>query len=360
MKEKILLSHGSGGRLSQQLIKELFLKKFDNSLLEKLGDSAIFEQKNIRWAFSTDSYVIKPLFFPGGDIGKLAVSGTINDLAVTGATPLFLSCALIIEEGLQFSILEKIISSMKETATRANVQIITGDTKVVEHGSADGLFINTSGVGIVTTQENLSPQRIKVNDRIIINGTIGDHSIATLSKREEFDFQTEIKSDCAPLNDLVDKIIPACPGLRMMRKSDCAPLNDLVDKIIPACPGLRMMRDPTRGGLATVLNEVTSEQSFAIELWEKKIPIREEVISICEILGFDPLYLANEGKVIFIVKHEEADKLLAMARAHPLGKESHIIGKVVSEPKGKVYLRTEIGSRRVIDVLTGDQLPRIC
>ncbi len=335
MKEKILLSHGSGGRLSQQLIKELFLKKFDNSLLEKLGDSAIFEERNIRWALSTDSYVIKPLFFPGGDIGKLAVSGTINDLAVAGATPLFLSCALIIEEGLQLSTLEKVISSMKEIADRANVQIITGDTKVVEHGSADGLFINTSGVGIVTAQENLSPQRIEVNDRIIINGTIGDHSIATLSAREEFDFQTEIKSDCAPLNDLIGKIIPACPGLKMMR-------------------------DPTRGGIATVLNEVTSEQSFAIELWEEKIPIREEVASICEILGFDPLYLANEGKVIFIVKQEEADRLLAMARAHPLGKESHIIGKVVSEPKGKVYLRTEFGTRRVIDVLTGDQLPRIC
>jgi len=194
MKEKILLSHGSGGRLSHQLIKELFLKKFDNRLLEKLGDSAIFEKKGMRWAFSTDSYVIKPLFFPGGDIGKLAVSGTINDLAVAGATPLFLSCALIIEEGLELSILEKIISSMKETATQANVQVITGDTKVVEHGSADGLFINTSGVGIVTTQENLSPHRINVNDRVIINGTIGDHSIATLSAREEFDFQTDLKS----------------------------------------------------------------------------------------------------------------------------------------------------------------------
>jgi hydrogenase expression/formation protein HypE len=335
MKEKILLSHGSGGKLSQQLIKELFLKKFDNTLLEKLGDSAIFEEKNIRWAFSTDSYVIKPLFFPGGDIGKLAVSGTINDLAVAGATPLFLSCALIIEEGLELSTLEKIISSMKETADRANVQIITGDTKVVEHGSADRLFVNTSGVGIVTIQKNLSSERIEVNDRIIINGTIGDHSIATISGREEFDFQTEIKSDCAPLNGLIGKIIPTCPGLKMMR-------------------------DPTRGGIATVLNEVASEQSFAIELWEKKIPIRQEVASICEILGFDPLYLANEGKVIFVVKQEEADKLLAMARAHPLGKESHIIGKVVSEPKGKVYLRTEIGSRRVIDVLTGDQLPRIC
>lgn len=335
MKERILLSHGSGGRLSHQLIKELFLKKFDNSLLEKLGDSAIFEEKNIRWAFSTDSYVIKPLFFPGGDIGKLAVSGTINDLAVAGATPLFLSCALIIEEGLQLSTLEKIISSMKETATQANVQIITGDTKVVEHGSADGLFINTSGVGILISSQELSPQGINVNDRIIINGTIGDHSIATLSAREEFDFQTEIKSDCAPLNDLIGKIIPACPGLKMMR-------------------------DPTRGGITTVLNEVTSEQSFAIELWEEKIPIREEVASVCEILGFDPLYLANEGKVIFIVKEEEADKLLAMAKVHPLGKKSQTIGKVVSEPKGKVYLRTELGSRRVIDVLTGDQLPRIC
>lgn len=335
MKERILLSHGSGGRLSQQLIKEVFLKKFDNSLLEKLGDSAIFEEKNIRWAFSTDSYVIKPLFFPGGDIGKLAVSGTINDLAVAGATPLFLSCAFIIEEGLELSILETIVSSMKETADRANVQIITGDTKVVEHGSADRLFINTSGVGIVTTQKNLSPQRIEVNDRIIINGTIGDHTIATLSGREEFDFQTEIKSDCAPLNDLISSIIPACPGLKMMR-------------------------DPTRGGIATVLNEVASKQPFAIELWEEKVPVRQEVTSMCEMLGFDPLYLANEGKVIFIVKREEADKLLVTARAHPLGKESQIIGKVISEPKGKVYLRTEIGSRRVIDVLTGDQLPRIC
>ncbi len=335
MKERILLSHGSGGRLSHQLIKELFLKNFDNSLLEKLGDSAIFEKSSIRWAFSTDSYVVKPLFFPGGDIGRLAVSGTVNDLAVAGARPLFLSCALIVEEGLELSVLERIIRSMKETADKANIQIITGDTKVVEHGSADRLFINTSGVGIVTTQGNLHSQGIEVNDRIVINGTIGDHSIATLSGREEFDFQTEIKSDCAPLNDLIGQIIPICPGLKMMR-------------------------DPTRGGLATVLNEITSEQSFAIELWEEEVPVREEVASVCEILGFDPLYLANEGKVIFIVKQEEADKLLAMARAHPLGKDSQIIGKVVSEPKGKVYLRTEIGSRRVVEVLTGDQLPRIC
>jgi len=335
MKEKILLSHGSGGKLSHQLIKELFLKKFDNSLLEKLGDSAIFEQERIRWAFTTDSYVIKPLFFPGGDIGKLAVCGTINDLAVVGATPLFLSCALIIEEGLKLSLLEKIISSMKETADRADVQIITGDTKVVEHGGADGLFINTSGVGMIDAPKDLSPKRIEVNDRIIINGTIGDHSIATLSGREEFDFQTKIKSDCAPLNNLIGKIMPLCPSLKMMR-------------------------DPTRGGIATSLNEIVSEQSFGIKLWEEKIPLRQEVLSICEMLGFDPLYLANEGKVIFIVKEEEAEKLLAIARSHPLGKESQIIGKVVLEPKGKVYLRTEIGTRRVIDMLTGEQLPRIC
>jgi len=335
MQEKILLSHGSGGRLTHQLIKELFLKKFDNQLLRKLSDSAIFKQEEIRWAFTTDSYVIKPLFFPGGDIGKLAVCGTINDLAVSGANPLFLSCALIIEEGLKLSLLEKIISSMKGTADKANVQIITGDTKVVEHGSADKLFINTSGIGIVNAPTELSPQRIKVNDRIIINGTIGEHSIATLSGREEFNFYTEIKSDCAPLHNFIEKIMSLCPGIKMMR-------------------------DPTRGGIATSLNEIVSRQSFGIELWEEKIPVREEVMSVCEMLGFDPLYLANEGKVIFIIEEEEAEKLLTIARTHSLGKESQIIGKVVSEPKGKVYLRTEIGSRRVIDMLTGEQLPRIC
>ena len=335
MQKRILLSHGSGGRLSHQLIKELFLKKFDNPLLRKLGDSAIFEEKNIRWAFTTDSYVIKPLFFPGGDIGKLAVCGTINDLAVQGATPLFLSCGLIIEEGLKLSLLEKIISSMKETADKAKVQVITGDTKVVEHGSADGLYINTSGIGVCLSPYELSPQRIEVDDRIIINGTIGDHAIATLSGREEFDFQTEIKSDCTPLNGLIGKIMPLFSGLKMMR-------------------------DPTRGGIATILNELVSEEPLGIELWEEKIPLRPEVVSVCEMLGFDPLYLANEGKVIFVVKEKEAERLLALLRSRLLGKESQIIGRVVSEPKGKIYLSTEIGSRRLVDMLTGDQLPRIC
>lgn len=335
MKKKILLAHGSGGRLSHELIKDLFLRSFDNKFLRKLGDSAIFEKEKIRWAFTTDSYVIRPLFFPGGDIGKLAVCGTINDLAVAGATPLFLSCALIIEEGLEVSTLEKVVYSIKETAEGAGVQIITGDTKVVEHGGADGLFINTSGVGIVRIQENLSPARIEVGDRILINGTIGDHSIATLSRREEFDFQTKLESDCAPLNDLIGTVL-----------SDSQ--------------GIRMMRDPTRGGIASILNETASGQAFGIELWEEKIPIKEEVASICEMLGFDPLYLANEGKVVLVAKQEEAEKLLSILRSHPLGKESQIVGKVVPEPKGKVYLRTRIGTRRVVDMLTGEQLPRIC
>lgn len=335
MKKKILLAHGSGGRLSHELIKDLFLRSFDNKFLRKLGDSAIFEKEKIRWAFTTDSYVIRPLFFPGGDIGKLAVCGTINDLAVAGATPLFLSCALIIEEGLEVSTLEKVVYSIKETAEGAGVQIITGDTKVVEHGGADGLFINTSGVGIVRIQENLSPARIEVGDRILINGTLGDHSIATLSRREEFDFQTKLKSDCAPLNDLIGTVL-----------SDSQ--------------GIKMMRDPTRGGIASILNETASGQAFGIELWEEKIPIKEEVASICEMLGFDPLYLANEGKVVLVAKQEEAEKLLSILRSHPLGKESQIVGKVVPEAKGKVYLRTRIGTRRVVDMLTGEQLPRIC
>lgn len=335
MKKKILLAHGSGGRLSHELIKDLFLRSFDNKFLRKLGDSAIFEKEKIHWAFTTDSYVIRPLFFPGGDIGKLAVCGTINDLAVAGATPLFLSCALIIEEGLEVSTLEKVVYSIKETAEGAGVQIITGDTKVVEHGGADGLFINTSGVGIVRIQENLSPARIEVGDRILINGTLGDHSIATLSRREEFDFQTKLESDCAPLNDLIGTVL-----------SDSQ--------------GIRMMRDPTRGGIASILNETASGQAFGIELWEEKIPIKEEVASICEMLGFDPLYLANEGKVVLVAKQEEAEKLLSILRSHPLGKESQIVGKVVPEAKGKVYLRTRIGTRRVVDMLTGEQLPRIC
>jgi len=333
--KKILLAHGSGGKLSHDLIREVFLANFDNKFLRKLTDSAVFNHKGTKWAFTTDSYVIRPLFFPGGDIGKLAVSGTINDLAVMGAKPIFLSCALIIEEGLSLSILEKIISSMRETAEGAGVQIITGDTKVVEHGSADGLFINTSGIGLMPAENENPSHKIKVEDKVIINGTIGDHSIATLSWREEFDFHTQVKSDCAPLNDLIGKVLDQSSGVKLMR-------------------------DPTRGGIATILNEMTRDKEFGIELWEEEIPLKEETIAISEMLGFDPLYLANEGKVVFIVEANQAQKILKLLQSHSLGKESKIIGRVVAEPKGKVYLRTSIGTRRVLDMLSGDQLPRIC
>lgn len=335
MEEKILLAHGSGGKLSHDLIREVFLPAFDNKFLRELTDSAVFDCEGSRWAFTTDSYVIRPLFFPGGDIGKLAVSGTINDLAVMGAKPIFLSCSLIIEEGLSFSTLKRVISSMRQTADDAGVEIITGDTKVVEHGSADGLFVNTSGIGFLSAKSENSSPRIKAGDKIIINGSIGDHSIATLSGREEFDFRTQVKSDCAPLNDLIGKVLSQSSGVKLMR-------------------------DPTRGGVATILNEMAMEQQFGIEIWEERVPIKQETIAISEMLGFDPLYLANEGKVIFMVEDEEAKKIIKILRSHPLGKQSEIIGRVILEPRGKVYLRTCIGTTRVLDMLSGDQLPRIC
>lgn len=335
MKEKILLAHGSGGKLSHDLIREVFLPAFDNKFLRELTDSAVFDYEGARWAFTTDSYVIRPLFFPGGDIGKLAVSGTINDLAVMGAKPIFLSCSLIIEEGLSLSTLKRVISSMRQTADDAGVEIITGDTKVVEHGSADGLFINTSGIGFFSADSKNCSPRIKAGDKIIINGSIGDHSIATLSGREEFDFRTQVKSDCAPLNDLIERVLSQSSGVKLMR-------------------------DPTRGGVATILNEMAMEQEFGIELWEERVPFKQETIAISEMLGFDPLYLANEGKVIFIVEDEEAKKIIKILRSHPLGKQSEIIGRVILEPRGKVYLRTCIGTTRVLDMLSGDQLPRIC
>ncbi|MFQ6065971.1 MAG: hydrogenase expression/formation protein HypE [bacterium] len=335
MKEKISLAYGSGGKLTHDLIRKVFLPTFDNKFLRKLTDSAVFDHGGARWAFTTDSYVIRPLFFPGGDIGKLAVSGTINDLAVMGAQPIFLSCSLIIEAGLSLSILKRVISSMRQTADDAGVEIITGDTKVVEHGSADGLFINTSGIGLLPARSENSSSRIKAGDKVIINGSIGDHSIATLSGREEFDFPTQVKSDCAPLNDLIEKVLSQSSGVKLMR-------------------------DPTRGGVATILNEIALEQEFGIELWEERIPFKQETIAISEMLGFDPLYLANEGKVVFIVEDEETKKIIKILRGHPLGKESEVIGRVIPEPRGKVYLRTSIGTTRVLDMLSGDQLPRIC
>lgn len=335
MREVISLAHGNGGKLTQELIKDIFLPCFDNPLLAPLTDSAVFEINGTKLAFTTDSYVIRPLFFPGGDIGKLSVSGTINDLAVMGAKPIFISCGLIIEEGLSLLTLKKIIRSVEKTARYAGVSIAAGDTKVVEKGSADGIFINTSGIGIVSSGINLSFERIETGDYIIVNGTVGDHSVAVLSKREELGFEGSVSSDCVPLYGLVEKLKPYWESIKFMR-------------------------DPTRGGLAGILNEVVQGRGFGIELWERSIPFQEETIIICELLGIDPLYLANEGKILFFVKRERAKEVLRALHTHSLGKKASIIGEVVAEPAGRVYLRTNIGTKRVLDMLIEDQLPRIC
>ena len=337
MKDKKLISlaHGSGGKLTHNLIKDLFLREFNNPKLQPLTDSAILSINGTSLAFTTDTYTVKPIFFPGGDIGKLAVCGTINDLVVMGAKPLYLSCGLVIEEGLEYHLLEKIISSMRKTAENTGVEIVTGDTKVVEKGKGDEVFINTSGIGIIDKDSQLSQENIKVGDKVILNGPIGDHGIAVLSSREEFGLQTSIESDCAPLNGLVSEILSLSPLIRFMR-------------------------DPTRGGLATTLNEVVEGKDFGIILEEDQIPVRETVKAICEILGFDPLYIANEGKVVLIAAEKDASRIVEKMRTHPLGKESRIIGEVVTQPTERVCLRTLTGGIRIVDMMVGDQLPRIC
>jgi hydrogenase expression/formation protein HypE len=333
--EKISLSHGAGGKLSWELITGLLKENFKNEILNRLEDSAVFNLNGQKIAFTTDSYVIQPIFFPGGDIGKLAVCGTINDLSVMGAKPLVLSCSLIIEEGLDQSILQKIILSMKKTVEKAGVQIVTGDTKVVEKGSADKIFINTSGIGIISKRIDLSKERIKVGDKIIINGTIGDHATAVLSSRENLEFHTKIKSDCAFLTDLIGSIL------------------EFQNKI-------KFMRDPTRGGLASVLNEMVGEKKFGALLFEDKIPIRDDVNGFCELLGYDPLYLANEGKVIIVTIPEIAKKVTSILRRSPLGKDAEIIGEITDRFKGRVGLKTRFGGTRVVDMPWGEQFPRIC
>lgn len=336
MKEDILtLAHGNGGKLTQELIKDIFLPSFNNPFLTPLGDSAVFEINGVRIAFTTDSYVIKPIFFSGGDIGKLSVSGTVNDLAVMGAKPIFISCGFIIEEGFFLSALRRIVYSIEETAKNAGVSIATGDTKVVEKGGVDGMFINTTGIGVVPPEINLAVKNIEVGDCILINGTVGDHSVAILSEREELGFEESIGSDCAPLYDLVEKLKPYWKDIRFMR-------------------------DPTRGGVAGVLNEAAEGQDFGICLQEKNIPLREETEALCELLGIDPLYLANEGKILFFVNKERVENILQILRAHPLAKKASLIGEVVAKPAGKVYLETSIGTKRIVDVLVEDQLPRIC
>jgi len=334
--EKILLSYGSGGRYMHNLIRNTFVPIFNSPILKKLDDSAILKKlagKEV--CFTTDSYTVEPIFFPGGDIGRLAICGTVNDIAVMGAKPLFLSCGLIVEEGLEVKTLEMIVQSMATTAKKAGVEIVTGDFKVVEKGKVDKIFINTSGIGIRTKRIRVGENFIKSGDRIIINGNIGDHEIAVLSARKQFGISANIKSDCAPLNGLIEDIMKAADNIHFMR-------------------------DPTRGGIATTLNEIVEGQRFGLLIEEERIPVSQKVRSICEILGFDPLYLANEGKVIVICGKDDAGKVLSVMKRHPLGKRATVIGEVIKEDAGKVVMKTVTGSYRIVDMLSGSQLPRIC
>jgi hydrogenase expression/formation protein HypE len=334
-KEIILLGHGSGGTLTHKLISELFYPQFKNTYLDQRDDAAVFTINQNRLAFTTDSFVVDPVFFPGGDIGTLAVCGTVNDLAVMGATPKFISAGFILEEGFPIDELKKIIQSMKKISHEARVQIVTGDTKVVPKGAADKIFINTSGIGILNDAGIINGSNAKAGDVVLINGTIGDHGIAVMAKREGLDIKTGLHSDCAPLNNLIDDI------------------RSVSSKI-------HVLRDPTRGGIATTLNEIARQSKISIEIIEQDLPVARETKSLCEILGLDPLYIANEGKVIVICAKQDADKVLKKMRAHRYGKQSCIIGKVSQDHAGKVIMSTCIGGKRIIDMLTGEQLPRIC
>ncbi len=333
--DKILLAHGGGGILSNQLIQKIFFSQFDNELLNVQHDSAMFNINGVRLAFTTDSYVVQPIFFPGGNIGDLAINGTVNDLAVSGAKPLYISVGFIIEEGFEIEELWRIVLSMKQAAEKAGVKIVTGDTKVVNKGKGDKIFINTSGIGIIETGIDISPINVKPGDVIILNGKIAEHGIAILSAREGLEFETTIKSDTAALNDLIDRI------LKTSKK-------------------INVMRDPTRGGLASALNEIANKGNVGIAIEEDKILISEEVKGACEILGLDPLYIANEGKILVFVPKDDAGKVLDAMKNHPLGKESSIIGSVTAENKSLVTMKTMIGSSRIVDMISGEQLPRIC
>jgi len=333
--EEIVLAHGSGGRLSHQLIQETVLPAFRNPLLESLHDGAEFSINGARLAFSTDSFVVKPIFFPGGDIGKLAVHGTVNDLAMCGARPLYLSAGFILEEGLPMQDFRRIIQSMKEAAAEAGVLLVTGDTKVVDRGKADNIFINTSGVGVIADEIQIHPARARAGDQIIVSGQIAVHGIAIMSVREGLDFETEIASDTAPLNGLVAAIFSVTKDVHVLR-------------------------DPTRGGVTSALAEIAEQARVGIRLNEERIPISEEVKGACEMLGLDPLYVANEGKLLAIVPRPHASAVLAVLRAHPLGREAAIIGEVTANHPSMITMKTRIGGTRVVDMLSGEQLPRIC
>ncbi len=334
--EQIVMGHGAGGRMSHQLIQKAFVSAFQNTALNA-GDDAALVEAGLRQklSISTDSHVVFPLFFPGGDIGKLAVCGTVNDVAMLGAKPLYLTAGFILEEGLSMDTLKRVVESMRAAAEEAGVQIVAGDTKVVQRGKADGMYITTAGIGLVREGVNVSGANAKPGDVVIISGTMGDHGIAVLGARGELGFQSSLQSDVAPLNHLIAAMLDASPNIHVLR-------------------------DPTRGGLATTLNEIAAQSNAGILLREETIPVHTEVNAACEMLGFDPLYVANEGKLAAIVPKEEADKVLAVMKSTKYGEGAVVIGEVVAEPKGRVLLKTVLGSTRVVDMLAGEMLPRIC
>ncbi|MDA8217404.1 MAG: hydrogenase expression/formation protein HypE [Dehalococcoidales bacterium] len=332
--DRVLLGHGSGGRLSHDLIQKVFTARFDSAALRQQDDSAVLDLPGGRLAFTTDSYVVKPLFFQGGDIGRLAVCGTVNDLAMVGALAQAVSTGFIIEEGFPVSDLERVVASMREAADEAGVEVVTGDTKVVERGGVDGLFVNTAGIGQVVSGAAVSGRNARPGDKIIVSGTIGDHGIAVVSAREGLSFTTNVVSDVAPLNHLVQVMLEVGQ--------------------------VHALRDPTRGGLATTLNEIAAQSGVGMALTESALPVRNGVRAACEMLGFDPLYVANEGKLVAVVAPEVAEQIVDRMRATRYGEQAVVIGEVTSGPAGRVLMRTTIGGTRVVDMLAGELLPRIC
>lgn len=332
----IVMGHGGGGKLSSELVEHLFLPAFRNPELENLGDAAVLDTAGARLALSTDSFVVQPLFFPGGSIGELAVNGTVNDLAVSGAEPKFLSASFILEEGFPLSQLAAIVNAMAKAAAAAGVRIVTGDTKVVERGHGDGCYVTTAGVGVVRAGIPVGPNRVQPGDAVIVSGTMGDHGMAIMSMREGLEFESPIRSDCAALNGIIGEVLDA------------------------AGAAVHAMRDPTRGGLASTLNEIAQASGVGIMIDESSLPVRPEVQSACELLGLDPVYVANEGKAVFFVAPDAAEEVLKVLRAHPLGRDAARIGHATAEHKRMLVARTAMGANRVIPTMIGEQLPRIC
>jgi hydrogenase expression/formation protein HypE len=333
--ELVTLAHGAGGKATRALVEGLFLEELSNPVLEPLGDAAVIELNDSRLAFTTDSYVVKPIFFPGGDIGELAVNGTVNDLAVSGAVPLALSAGFVVEEGFAIADLRRVARSMAAAAAAVGVPVATGDTKVVERGHGDGVYVNTAGVGVVGKEAMLGSERVRPGDRVLVSGTLGDHGMAVMIARGELDLEVELESDTAPVHELTRALLELGPAVRWLR-------------------------DPTRGGLATALNELAEQSELAVVLEETALPLRPAVVGACEILGIDPLYVANEGKLVAIVASDAAEPALAALREHALGAEAALIGEIRTEPEGLVVLETALGGSRIVDMLVGDPLPRIC